>query len=297
MFIFYTPKYPNIRILSSQKKSIPPSIPLNLSVLLHWQILIFIFWKAKTCQLQLWFWSKTKLKKKSHKYPLIYHSGSKLCFCWFETMKNTMPNFFFRDPNNSRIFHRPKKSFWSKFLTPKKSFGPPPPSLKIYEWFPPRMAKQCKEQSWTQITSILSDLNLLGGICACYNCSSEKHLSDNFPLFQLLFNVFSFRVFYLVVLYLSFTLEVQSSYKYLSSHVIWLFIAEEVKHILSALSSSHSSHFFIELYSLLDGFKSYDWTNDTFHDFLYAVAFIRLVKRTDTATHTVKYYTNKVHLL
>ena len=45
-------------------KKIPTffSIPQkNPSVFLHQQILLFIFWKAKTCQLQLWFWSKTKL--------------------------------------------------------------------------------------------------------------------------------------------------------------------------------------------------------------------------------------------
>ena len=29
------------------------------------------FWKAKTCQLQLWFWSKTKLYRKYKKYPVI----------------------------------------------------------------------------------------------------------------------------------------------------------------------------------------------------------------------------------
>ena len=31
---------------------------------------IFIFWKAKTCQLQLWFWSKTKLYRKYYKDPI-----------------------------------------------------------------------------------------------------------------------------------------------------------------------------------------------------------------------------------
>ena len=60
--IFHTQKIPNFRICLP--KRIPPffSIPQkNPSVFLHQQILLFIFWKAKTCQLQLWFWSKTKL--------------------------------------------------------------------------------------------------------------------------------------------------------------------------------------------------------------------------------------------
>ena len=39
----------------------------NPSVFLHQQILLFTFWKAKTCQLQLWFWSKTKLYKNKYK--------------------------------------------------------------------------------------------------------------------------------------------------------------------------------------------------------------------------------------
>ena len=46
------PKKSQLQNLSTQK---------NPSVFLHQQILLFIFWKAKTCQLQLWFWSKTKL--------------------------------------------------------------------------------------------------------------------------------------------------------------------------------------------------------------------------------------------
>ena len=61
-FIFYTPKNPNFRICLPQKIPTFFSIPQkNPSVFLHQQILLFIFWKAKTCQLQLWFWSKTKL--------------------------------------------------------------------------------------------------------------------------------------------------------------------------------------------------------------------------------------------
>ena len=61
-FIFYTPKNPNFRICLPKKIHTFFSIPQkNPSVFLHQQILLFIFWKAKTCQLQLWFWSKTKL--------------------------------------------------------------------------------------------------------------------------------------------------------------------------------------------------------------------------------------------
>ena len=47
------PKKSQLQNLSTQK---------NPSVFLHQQILLFIFWKAKTCQLQLWFWSKQNYK-------------------------------------------------------------------------------------------------------------------------------------------------------------------------------------------------------------------------------------------
>ena len=49
---YFIPQKSQLQNLSSQK---------NPSVFLHQQILLFNFWKAKTCQLQLCFWSKTKL--------------------------------------------------------------------------------------------------------------------------------------------------------------------------------------------------------------------------------------------
>ena len=53
--------------LSTQKNPYFFRIPEeSLSIFLHQQIL-FIFRKAKTRQLQLWVWSKTKLYKKKYK--------------------------------------------------------------------------------------------------------------------------------------------------------------------------------------------------------------------------------------
>ena len=39
------------------KNSLIYSFPKKFPMVLHRQIPLFIFWKAKTCQLPFWFWS------------------------------------------------------------------------------------------------------------------------------------------------------------------------------------------------------------------------------------------------
>ena len=77
---------------------------------LHQQILLFIFWKAKTCQLQL----------------------------WFELMKNTIPQkirvLFSRPKKIPASFIDPKKSLLAKMSDPKNPSDPP--VIKICEWGP-----------------------------------------------------------------------------------------------------------------------------------------------------------------
>ena len=56
-FIFYTSKNPNFRILLPKK--IPPFLSIHKKIPQCFCIRKFyylFFWKAKTCQLQLWFW-------------------------------------------------------------------------------------------------------------------------------------------------------------------------------------------------------------------------------------------------
>ena len=78
-FICYTPKNPNFRICLLFF-SIPQKIPQL--VFLHQQILLFIFWKAKTCQLQLWFRSKNKtIQKQIRKARLTVIASLHPIFC------------------------------------------------------------------------------------------------------------------------------------------------------------------------------------------------------------------------
>ena len=75
-FIFYTQKTPNFRIcLSKINPYIFKKTQKNPLMFLHQQILLFIFWKAKTCQLQLW-WSAGNYfsnRLQSQKYPVMPH--------------------------------------------------------------------------------------------------------------------------------------------------------------------------------------------------------------------------------
>ena len=112
-------------------KKIPTffSIPQkNPSVFLHQQILLFIFWKAKTCQLQLWFWSKTKL--------------------WADQNYNTQKN-------PSVVFVTQKNPFWPKCQTQKNPSDPP--VIKICEWGPwvYTSNKKCYESGDSYIAKLL----------------------------------------------------------------------------------------------------------------------------------------------
>ena len=83
---------------------------------LHQQILLFIFWKGKTCQLQLGFGQKQN-------YKLL------LCYFWFELMKNTIPKKI------PLLFSRPKKIPFGQNVRPKKNLQTPP-SLKYVSGAP-----------------------------------------------------------------------------------------------------------------------------------------------------------------
>ena len=101
------PKKSQLQNLSTQKNPYFFSIPQkNPSVFLHQQILLFVFWKAKTCQLQLWFWPKTKLQ-----------IALMLLFIWADEKYNTQKN-----------------PFWPKCQTQKNPSDPP--VIKICEWGP-----------------------------------------------------------------------------------------------------------------------------------------------------------------
>ena len=115
------PKKSQLQNLSTQKNPyFFQNTQKNPSVFLHQQILLFIFWKAKTCQLQLWFWSKQNYKLR-------------LCYFRFELIKNTIskkiPVLFSRPKKMPASFIDPKNSLLAKMSDLKKSFGPPP-SLK-----------------------------------------------------------------------------------------------------------------------------------------------------------------------
>ena len=67
-FILIPQKIPTSQFVYPKKSLLFIAYPKkNPSEFLHEQILLFIFWNAKTCQLQLWFWSKTKLYKTNTK--------------------------------------------------------------------------------------------------------------------------------------------------------------------------------------------------------------------------------------
>ena len=74
-FIFYTQKNP--------------------SVSLHQQILLFTFWKAKTCQLQLWFFNLVKNKTINCAYVIVDLS-------WWKIQYPQKSLCCFRDPKKSR---------------------------------------------------------------------------------------------------------------------------------------------------------------------------------------------------
>ena len=62
----------------------------------------------------------------------IYHiSKLRLCYCWFELMKNTIPK------KSRRLSQTQRSPFRPKFQTQKKVLRTPPPPLnKICEWGP-----------------------------------------------------------------------------------------------------------------------------------------------------------------
>ena len=84
---------------------------------LHQQILLFIFWKAKTCQLQLWFWSKTKLQ-----------IALMLFLIWADEKYNNQKNpcVVLATQKNPGVFQRPKKIPFGQNVRPKKILGTPP---------------------------------------------------------------------------------------------------------------------------------------------------------------------------
>ena len=98
-FIFYTQKNP--------------------SVSLHQQILLFTFWKAKTCQLQLWFFNLVKNKTINCAYVIVDLS-------WWKIQYPKKSLCCFRDP---------KKIPVGQNVRPKKILRTPP-SLKYVSGAP-----------------------------------------------------------------------------------------------------------------------------------------------------------------
>ena len=110
---FYTPKNPNFRIC------LPKKIPQCF------------------CISKFYYLSSGKLKHANFNFGFGQKQNYKLrlCYCWFELMKNTIPKkipvLFSRPKKIPASFIDPKKSLLAKMSDPKKSFGPPPPSLKF----------------------------------------------------------------------------------------------------------------------------------------------------------------------
>ena len=125
-FIFYTPKNSNFR--SRLPKKIPSffSIPKKIPQCF--------------CVSKFYYLSSGKLKHANFNFGFGQKQNYKLrlCYCWFELMKNTIPKkipvLFSRPKKIPASFIDPKKSLLAKISDPKKSFGPP--SLKYVSGAP-----------------------------------------------------------------------------------------------------------------------------------------------------------------
>ena len=106
-FIFYTQKNPNFRIC------LPKKIPQCF------------------CISKFYYLSSGKLKHANFNFGFGQKQNYKLrlCYCWFELMKNTIPKkipvLFSRPKKIPASFIDPKKSLLAKMSDPEKSFGPP----------------------------------------------------------------------------------------------------------------------------------------------------------------------------
>ena len=112
-FIFYTTKNPNFRICLPKKiptfVNIPKKIPQCF------------------CISKFYYLSSGKLKHANFNFGFgqKQHYNLRLCYFWFELMKNTIPKKI------PLLFSRPKKipasfiDLLAKMSDPKKSFGPP----------------------------------------------------------------------------------------------------------------------------------------------------------------------------
>ena len=83
------------------------------------------------CISKFYYLSSGKLKHANFNFGFGQKQNYKLrlCYCWFELMKNTIPKkipvLFSRPKKIPASFIDPKKSLLAKMSDPKKSFGPP----------------------------------------------------------------------------------------------------------------------------------------------------------------------------
>ena len=94
------------------------------------------------CITKFYYLSSGKLKHANFNFGFGQKQNYKLrlCYFWFELMKNTIPKkilLLFSRPKKIPVsFIDPKKSLLAKMSDPKKSFGPPAPSLKYVSGAP-----------------------------------------------------------------------------------------------------------------------------------------------------------------
>ena len=74
-------------------------------------------------------------------YPKKSHTSSKLrlCYCWFELMKDTVPKkslYFFATQKKSHVFLSPKKIHFGQNFRPQKFLRTSTPSLKYVSGLP-----------------------------------------------------------------------------------------------------------------------------------------------------------------
>ena len=88
---------------------------------------------------------KSQLQNLSAKKSLLFlayskkpHTSSKLrlCYCWFELMKSTIPQInpcvFFATPQTPRLFRRPQKIPFDQNFRPKRIPQTPPPPPRVF---------------------------------------------------------------------------------------------------------------------------------------------------------------------
>ena len=117
------------------------------------------------CIGKFYYLSSGKLKHANFNFGFGQKQNYKLhlCYFWFELMKNTIPKkiplSFSRPKKIPASFIDPKKSLLAKMSDPKKSFGPPPPVIKICEWDPWGGTTSGLEWTWCQTQKFSNSIN------------------------------------------------------------------------------------------------------------------------------------------